>query len=193
MEQQLFDFLDEQPGFSRLHELEVRHIKALFFSTQQLFAVSSYETVSEMEQQWERAAHQLAHKIQNHLPLELNDLRWDMYLIVYINQDRISNELRRLIENNRFYFRKIILTRSDMKRLTEKLPVRFELPSSGMNSENKLFFTDQQFLQELKGILSEKALHQLGGTFFSDGAKSVDELIPLFSSGNKTEDVGHEN
>ncbi|MBW7454874.1 ABC-three component system middle component 1 [Paenibacillus sepulcri] len=192
MEQQLFSFLEEHPGFTRLQELEVRHIKALFFSSLQLMAVASYPNEVEMEQHWERAAHQLAHNIQNRLPLELDDLRWDMYLIIFVNQDKISSELKRLIENNRFYFRKIVLTRSDMSKLSEKLPLRFDLPSGKDNTGNGLLFNDGQFLKELKDRLSEGARNQLGELFFTKGAKSVEDMLSLFSRG-QAEGMNHEN
>ncbi|WP_054024820.1 ABC-three component system middle component 1 [Bacillus sp. FJAT-28004] len=192
MKQQLFEFFDRQPDLEKLTGITIRHIDALYFSAQQIFAVASYAAQSLLENHWERAAYQFAYRVQNQIPGELDDLRWDMYLVLFVDTQEVSNALKKRIESNRFFFRKIIITRSDLDRLSEKLPLGFQtaLPEHQLE---RLWFHDRHFLQQWQSCVQETTNQRLNQALFQGGADSVDKLLSSLNIPVLAEVLDHED
>ncbi len=162
--------LFESP-FTRLDHLELEHLAAVYATPQQLFAIASYETEVEMETDWQRAAHEVAYKIQGRLQGDHDQLRWDMYLVLLVSA-AVRPEVRKRIENDQRYFRKMVLTADDYP-FAERMPFRFAVKEQ----ERVLLFEERQFLQELESCLSEAAVARLGDLFFVGDGLTDAELL----------------
>ncbi|PWK13839.1 ABC-three component system middle component 1 [Tumebacillus permanentifrigoris] len=180
MVDRLCAFLEQQPELVPLSDLRLRHLQAVYASRQHLFAVAGYAGEVELLQNWNRAAHQLAFKVQRNMPLELDALRWDMYLLLFVDADEVSAEVQKQIENNRFYFRKIVLTRADLAEelLRDRLPLWFGDQQAGARP-TAVWFEEAQFLRKLEESVEEDAARQLGADFFANGVQDADELLQL--------------
>lgn len=192
MVQQIFDFFDQQSDLEKLTNVSIRHIDALYFSAKQIFAIVSYDSPSSLENNWERAAYQFAYRVQNQLPSELDDLRWDMYLVLFVDAQEISNALKKRIESNRFFFRKIIITSSDLNRLTEKLPLDFQtkLPEHQLE---RLWFHDRHFLEQWQSCVQQSTKDQLNKALFQADEQSVDKLLSSLNIPVLAEVLSHED
>ncbi|WP_152559250.1 ABC-three component system middle component 1 [Tumebacillus flagellatus] len=178
---ELHDFFQSRTNLVLLDRLIYRHIQAVYGSPQQLFAVSCYEKEAELWHNWQRAAHQLGYKVRNHLPVELDALRHDLYLLLVVDADRVSTELRKQIENNRVGFRIYVLTRADLQhpdRLLERLPFGNGLHRAGARSP-EAWFQEGHFLRRLQETVEERAAAKLTPDFFANGAADVQGLLRL--------------
>ncbi|OAS23686.1 ABC-three component system middle component 1 [Paenibacillus oryzisoli] len=191
MSEILIHYFDCQKGLQKLSDLRIRHIDELYFSAQQIYGISCYESESQMAKQWERAAYQFAYRVQNQMPRELDDLRWDMYLVLYVDEI-ISNELKKRIESNRFFFRKIVLTHADLERLSEKLPLGFSINVQDQWPE-RLWFDDRHFLMQWQACVKGSTRERLDQALFQRGNNSAESLIQALCLPNLAEVLGDEN
>lgn len=178
----LHDLLSRQPSLVLLPQIQLRHVEAIYASPQHLFAIASYRSEAELLQNWSRAAHMLAFKVQRNMPLALDALRWDMYLLLVVEAEQVSAEVQKLIENNRFYFRKIVLSRDELEEeavLCDRLPLLFQEDQLEVAEEraSTLWFEERHFLQKLAESVGEEQVEQLGADFFLKGARDRDELL----------------
>jgi hypothetical protein len=195
MVDRLCAFLEQQPELVPLHDLRLRHLHAVYASRQHLFAVAGYAGEAELLQNWNRAAHQLAFKVQRNMPLELDALRWDMYLLLFVDAEAVSAEVQKQIENNRFYFRKIVLTRADLADeafLRDRLPLWFGVELEAVRP-TAVWFEEAHFLRRLAECVDEDAAAQLGANFFADGVQDADDLLRLLgesvTAGGESDEV----
>ncbi|MFD6442536.1 ABC-three component system middle component 1 [Peribacillus sp. NPDC060186] len=158
---ELISLFTEEGKFLKFTEIDFAYINFVYASPEQLFGISTFETEDQLIDNWEHAADELAVKIQGRLSGELRSLKWDMYLILLVLKDEVQIENRKKIQNNRQYFKKIILTRGDYP-FTDKLPITIDI-----KQENEfILFNDLHFLQELKSHLSQKTVERIGEDFF---------------------------
>lgn len=150
-----------QAPFTRLGHLELNHLAAVYGTPQQLFAIAAFPSEQELEAGWQQVAHEVAYKIQGRLQGEFDELRWDLYLVLLVTDSSVRPEMRKKIENDQRYFRKLVLAAEDHP-FTDRLPFRFVVKEQ----EQMLLFEERQFLQELRGCLSERAVERLGADFF---------------------------
>ena len=191
MRERLFQFFDSQQGLQKLSGLKIRHIDGLYFSQQQIYGISCYGSESQMANQWERAAYQFAYRVQNQMPGELDDLRWDMYLILYADEP-VSYALKKRIEANRFFFRKIVLTQADLDRLAERLPLGFAITAQEQ-WRDRLWFDDRHFLRQWQSCVKEGTRERLLQALFQHGADSAESLVQALGLPDLAEVVGDEN
>jgi hypothetical protein len=158
--------------FARLQHLELDHVTAVYASPQQLFAIATYQNEEELQAEWQKAAHEVAYKIQGRLQGEHDQLRWDIYLLLLVTDNQVAPEVRKRIENDQRYFRKLVLTAADHP-FAERLPFRFAVKEQ----ERVLLFEEGQFLQELKGCLSEAAVERLGDALFAMDKPNDEEML----------------
>jgi hypothetical protein len=170
--------LEQQENLKRL-SLEIRYIDSVFISPTQIIAVAKeFENENELIQNWNRAARQLAFRIQNNIPSEFDELRWDMYLILCANQSNLNSQTIKQIENNRYYFRKIVLCENDIDILPERIPLT--LQNNFNSKEMTLLFENDAFFQKLKDVLNEEVEEEaIPDTIFKRGFSTAEELIKL--------------
>ena len=114
----------------------------------------------------------------------LHDLRWDMYLVLAVAEGAVSDLLRKTIENDRLYFRKLVLAPDDTPHF-DRLPfVRIE------PGQELVLFQESEFLEQLKARLSPAAVERLGEAFFANGTADAAGLFGLTRGGGGDEDSG---
>ncbi|MEK4512822.1 ABC-three component system middle component 1 [Paenibacillus sp. FSL K6-2524] len=166
----------EKNGFIKLNQLDFNYLNAVCVSTEQIYGFAQFETEAELRGNWEKAADELAVKLQSRLIKELHMLKWDVYLMVIITQNQIDTSYRKLIENDRHYFRKIVITKNDDPYIN-RIPFVLDLT----NNKELLIFNDNEFFEEFRECLQKSTLSKLPQDFFNPKL-TADQLIDFFSS-----------
>lgn len=166
----------EENEYIKLDQLKFNYLNEVRVSPEQIYGLVQYETEAELRGNWEKAADELAVKLQSRLSKELHMLKWDVYLIVIITQNQIDTSYRKLIENDRHYFRKIVITKSDAPYIN-RIPFVLDLTSD----KELLIFNDNEFFEEFRKCLKQSTLSKLPGDFFNPKL-TTDQLTDFFSS-----------
>ncbi|BBH24051.1 hypothetical protein Back11_53960 [Paenibacillus baekrokdamisoli] len=166
----------EENEYIKLNQLKFNYLNAVYVSTEQIYGFVHFETEAELRENWEKAADELAVKLQSRLNKELHMLKWDVYLIVMISQNQIDTSYRKLIENDRHYFRKIVITKNDAPYIN-RIPFVLDLTSD----KDLLIFNDNEFYEEFRECLKQATLSKLPQDFFNPKL-TADQLINYFSS-----------
>lgn len=164
MNHEIYTIFKDNKNFEELNYYDFEIIDKLFFSYDQLFAISVFETQEQLINEWKQAARELAFNVQSKLIDEWDGLRWDIYLILVTNES-VSLENKKKIENNRSYFKKVIISKGDSSKGEFR-----EFDSNFIVENNKGFqiFNEDDFLLELNGCLSEDAKNKLSKTNFDE-------------------------
>ncbi|RCW52062.1 ABC-three component system middle component 1 [Paenibacillus prosopidis] len=168
----LLAFFEKQTDLNLESKLEYGRRKAVYISDEQMYAVCIYKNLSELTSYWKEDANHIAIDVQGRLRGNLHDLRWDMYMILLLETDQIDAREKKKIENDRSYFRKIVITSRD-ERPEKKLPIYLEL-----GVQDTLLFEEKDFLMELKGILKNETVEILGSNFF-ESSKMQNSILLL--------------
>lgn len=166
----LCSIFEEQGKFIRLVEIKFFDLNSVYISPEQAYGIAVYDNEEQLINNWERSADELAVKVQSRLTGELSSLKWDMYLVLFVKQNGISTVTRKKIENDRHFFKKILLTEEDYP-FSFKLPLLLDIKPH----EEFVVFNDYHFLQELKGFLSTHTIESIGLDFFE--GKSEKEYL----------------
>jgi hypothetical protein len=145
----------------------------VYASTQGIYAFVEIDNEEELTNRWEDCSYELATRVQAKLPNSIDNLRWDIYLIFFVN-GTTTPLLRKLIENDRRFFKKIVFTNNELN--LNRLPFMFDFIKHIENKGN-IIFQDSMFLESLRGVLSENAINLLGESFFKNGEKLDSEGI----------------
>lgn len=181
MIKEIMGFVEEN-GFLKLDQLDFSYLNAVYISPEQVYGFIQFETEEELRRIWEKASDELAVKLQSRLVKELKMLKWDVYLIITVTQNQIDTSYRKLIENDRHYFRKVVITENDFP-YKDKVPFVLELT----NDNELLIFNDNEFFDQFRGCLQESTLNKLPIEFFKADL-NAEQLINYFSSITKEDD-----
>ncbi len=166
----------ETNEFIKLDQLHFNYLNAIYVSPEQIYGFIQFDNEDELRGGWEKAADELAVKLQSRLTQELKMLKWDIYLIIAVMQDQIDTSFRKLIENDRHYFRKIVITKNDAPYIN-RIPFVLDLTSN----KELLIFNDNEFFEEFRECLKQSTLSKLPQDFFNPKL-TADQLIDFFSS-----------
>lgn len=146
---------------------EWQFLDYIYISNKSIYALKEFNTVSCLEDEWESCQMEFATRVQAKLGDSYDGFRWDMYLIFFINEE-VSSTDRKYIENNRMYFRKIVISNNEI--IEERLP--FDLTYK--DSFGALIYGHSHFLLRLKEQLIDQTIERMGNDFFS-GEKNYSE------------------
>ncbi|MFE5365776.1 ABC-three component system middle component 1, partial [Bacillus cereus] len=104
--------------------VQLMYLDYLYVSHQGIYGLKTFKNVEELKKDWEYVQLEFATKIQRKLSGGVSDLRWDMYLVFYI-EDEISINTRKIIENDKTFFRKLIITPNEI--IENKLLLTLEI------------------------------------------------------------------
>lgn len=184
MVEELLDMFDRQAAFTWLEQFELQAVQAVYASPEQVFGIAVFPTEDHLRQGWKLATDELASQVQSRFSGALHDLRWDMYLVLAVAEGAVSDLLRKTIENDRLYFRKLVLAPDDTPHF-DRLPfVRIE------PGQELVLFQESEFLEQLKARLSPAAVERLGEAFFANGTADAAGLFGLTRGGGGDEDSG---
>lgn len=143
-----------------------------------IYGFKKFKNEEELKRDWINCSYELSTKVQANLSEELDNFRWDIYLIFYV-EDQISTINRKLIENDKKFFRKIVLNNFDKD--IERVPFIF----SGKKSENvqevEIYIENLIFLKTLKETLDYSTIQILGEDFFEAEDLNSDSLFLLLN------------
>ena len=183
----LYSLFENYGKLQKFTQLEFAYLDAVYASPEQIFGIALFETEDQLLERWEKSADELAVKIQGRLNGDLRDLKWDIYLILVVKQFDILTINRKVIENDRQYFKKIILTMKDHP-FSQKLPLTLDIQLE----DELIVFNDYHFLQELKNHLVTDVIEIVGNDFFEGNITEEDTLqmivSPYVDRGEKNED-----
>ncbi|PFX61617.1 hypothetical protein COL36_10435 [Bacillus wiedmannii] len=155
--------------------IQLMYLDHLYISHQGIYGLKTFNNAEELEKNWDHVQLEFATKIQRRLNGIVSDLRWDMYLVFYI-EDEISINTRKSIENDKTFFRKLIITPNEI--LENKLLLTLEI-----EEEKDFIFENSQFLLEFEKTLTPQAKEKLKQDFFSKGQDYSDQdIYKLFSN-----------
>jgi hypothetical protein len=149
------------------------NLDVVYASPQGIYGLVEIETEEELANQWEACSYELATRVQAKLPESLDNLRWDIYLI-FLVRGNTSPLLRKLIENDRRFFKKIVVTKDEVN--LNRLPFMFNFITHDA-AKGSFIHQEYMFLNSLKSVLSQKAIDLLGEIFFENGEKLNSEDI----------------
>ncbi|ARZ62375.1 MULTISPECIES: ABC-three component system middle component 1 [Bacillus cereus group] len=182
MVDEIIEYFRGKVTFIEFKNMEFNLLKAVFSSPQQIFGIAVFDDEENLRRDWEKASQEFAIKVQSQLVDSLYNLKWDMYLILVIDTDMIDVELCKHIENNRMYFKKIVIAKN-LAKFNRKLPVELDVE----NSEQLEVFSDKQFLDELKKVVSPEVANRLDFDIYTrqpiDKANNTTFLEPYKSKG----------
>ena len=184
MVEALLRIFDDQADFTRLEQFDLQSVQSVYASPEQVFGIAVYPTADHLRHGWEFATDELASQVQSRLNGALQDLRWDMYLVLAVADGAVPDLLRKTIENDRLYFRKLVLAPDDAP-LFDRLPFQRIEPG-----QEVALFQEAEFLEQLKRRLSPAAAARLGEAFFAHGTKDAAALFGLTRGGEPHEDSG---
>lgn len=168
MVDEVIEYFRERNNFTEFKKIELDLLELVFASPQQIFGIALFEDEDSLKRDWEKASQEFAVRIQSQLVDSLYNLKWDMYLILVMKTDIGNMELCKYIENDRMYFKKIIIAKN-LGEFQRKLPIEFELESS-----NQLeVFSDKQYLDELRKVISLETANRLNFDLYEN--ESIDE------------------
>jgi hypothetical protein len=173
--EELFIQFESNQHLTRLHHEGMGNIDLIYASTEQIFAISFFQDASILEAKWEDAAEELAVHVQSRLTGSYDAFRWDMYLILFVEASTVPVELKVSIENNRYFFRKMVIE-SNKPADQNKLPIAINRPS--INSDEKGFLFEQRdFLQQLKTTLPNDIIQHLDDSLFEQDDLNTEKLL----------------
>jgi hypothetical protein len=183
----LYSIFENYGKLRKFSQLEFVYLDRVYASPEQVFGIALFETEDQLLGNWEKSADELAVKIQGRLNGDLRDLKWDIYLILLVKQFDILTINRKIIENDRQYFKKIILTMKDHP-FSQKLPLTLDLQLE----DELIVFNDYHFLKELNNHLETSVIERIGSGFFEGNLTEEDILqkiiSPYVDRGEKSED-----
>ena len=156
MDDKVIEYFRNKDTFIEFKNIELDLLEVVFCSPQQIFGIARFKDEESLRRYWEKVSHEFAVRVQSQLVASLYNLKWDMYLILVIQNSIKDIELCKQIENDRMYFKKIVIS-SDLKEFQRKLPIELELK----NSDQLEVFSDNQFLEELRKIIPLELANRL--------------------------------
>lgn len=138
------------------------NLDKVYIFPQGIIGLAEFENYEYLERNWESCALELATKVQGKLPDSIDHLRWDIYLILFVNSDT-TTLLRKKIENDRRFFKKIVINNKEID--TNRLPFVFEFNSLTKDS-SKIIHQESMFFDSLKNTLSQSSKNLFGNDFF---------------------------
>ncbi len=155
------------------------HIEKIYATAEQMFIIATFSSAAELAATWENLNCLVAYELQSILEGDFDGLRWDIYLLLVIDNGEVSLELARAIEGDRKFFRKIVITNHDDSMLEDRLPVAFSIENDAI-IENSKMFGDEHFFLHLKQCLSPQAVSRLGSSFFESEKFSEKQIRHIF-------------
>ena len=153
-----------------LIEKEWQFLDNVYVSHKSIFGLKHFETIEQLMNEWERCQTEFASRVQGKLKHNYDGYRWDMYLVIYVDEE-LNLIDRKYLENDRLYFRKIVISKSEI--VEERLPFRLTYT----DSFNSFLFAHDHFLAKLKEQLSEDVIRRLDEDFFNVGNQLSEEQI----------------
>ena len=184
MWEDLLNMFDRQQAFMRLEQFEMQAVQAVYASPEQIYGIAVFPAEDHLRHGWKLATDELASQVQSRMSGALQDLRWDMYLVLAVTQGAVSDLLRKTIENDRLYFRKLVLAPDDSPHF-DRLPFVRIKPGKEL-----ALFQEGAFLEQLKARLSPAAAARLGESFFAKGTEDAAALFGLTGGVRRDEDSG---
>ena len=151
--------------FYEFENIDLNLLNYIFASPQQIFGISVLENEIDLITSWEKVSQEFAVRIQSQLKDTLYNLKWDMYLILVVETTIKEIEICKQIENDRMFFKKFVISK-DMKDFMKKLPIDLEID----NSEELHTFSDKEFLNELKKIISTEIVERIDLTIYENSS-----------------------
>jgi len=177
---QVIEYFENNDLFYKFDNIKLNFLTQVFGSPQQIFGIAIYDNESLLRENWKKAGDEFAVNIQSQLSGPLYSLKWDMYLILVVESKVENIELCKQIENDRMYFKKIVLA-ENLEEFNRKLPIELKLD----NSDQLDFFSDKQFLVELKKIVSSEVAERLDLNIYESNSidKANDKIfLELYKS-----------
>lgn len=156
MVDKVIEYFRERDSFIEFQKMELDSLENVFGSPQQIFGIAQFEDEDSLKRNWEGVSQEFAVRIQSQLTESLYNLKWDMYLLLVMKTNIGNLELCKYIENDRMYFKKIVIA-ENLGEFQRKLPIEFEVD----NSDQLEFFSDNQYLDELRKVISPETANRL--------------------------------
>ncbi|WP_371747643.1 ABC-three component system middle component 1 [Terribacillus sp. DMT04] len=137
----------------------------VYATPQGIYGLVEFANIEKMENEWENCAAELATRVQAQLQNGIDNLRWDIYLIMLVDNN-IPTLLRKVIENDRRYFKKIVINSRELD--LNRLPFIFDFNITSIGAE-LLIQQESMFLKSLRNTLSDKSKKVFGEEFFDNG------------------------
>ncbi|ANU26319.1 ABC-three component system middle component 1 [Planococcus versutus] len=141
------------------------NLDEVYILPQGIFGLVELRDTEELENKWESCALELATKVQGRLSDSFDYLRWDIYLILFVNSDT-PTLVRKIIENDRRFFKKIVINNRESD--TNRLPFVFDF-STPPNDSSLIIHQESMFLDSLKNILPHSVKKIFAEDFFENG------------------------
>lgn len=129
MVNEVIEYFRKKDTFIEFQNTELNLLKFVFGSPQQIFGIASIENENSLKSDWEKVSQEFAVRIQSQLVESLYNLKWDMYLILVVQTDIENIEFCKHIENDRMYFKKIVIAKN-LGKFERKLPIELDLENS---------------------------------------------------------------
>lgn len=168
MVHEVIEYFRNKNNFIEFKKIELDSLEIVFASPQQIFGIALFEDEDSLKRGWGKASEEFAVRIQSQLVESLYNLKWDMYLILVIETNIENVELCKRIENDRMFFKKIIIAKN-LGKFQRKLPIEFEVE----NSDQLEVFSDKQYLDELRKVITSELAERLDFGLYEN--ESIDE------------------
>ena len=129
MVNRVVEYFESNDMFYKFENMKLNFLTQIFGSPQQIFGIAIYENENLLKENWGKAGNEFAANIQSQLAGPLHNLKWDMYLILVVESNVENIELCKQIENDRMYFKKIVLA-ENLEEFYQKVPVELKLDNS---------------------------------------------------------------
>lgn len=168
MVDKVIEYLRERDDFIEFQNMELDLLDNVFGSPQYIFGIAQFEDEDSLKKNWKEVCQEFAVRIQSQLSGSLYNLKWDMYLLLVMKTNIGNLELCKHIENDRMYFKKIVIA-ENLGEFQRKLPIEFEVD----NSDQLELFSDNQYLEELKKVITLETANRVDFDLYK--SKSINE------------------
>lgn len=156
MVDKVVEYFNVREEYIEFQNFKLDKLNYVFASPEKIFAIAVFEDEEILKSEWENASQEFAIRIQSQLVGPLYNLKWDLYLVLIVENDICDVEMCKKIEVDRKYFRKIILTKN-LDDFQRKLPIELELGAS----DQLEVYSDKQYLEELRKVVSDNVIDRL--------------------------------
>lgn len=88
MNESVFNYFENNDYFKSLMNHEFDYLSRVYTSPEQIYGIAEYKSEDDMIMTWELAARELATDVQSQLTGILTLLKWDMYLILVVSDNK---------------------------------------------------------------------------------------------------------
>lgn len=146
---QLISQIKKLDDFYEFQNIHIEYIQYILASQDRLFGISYMQSEEVLKSNWLDVSQSFALNVQSLLNDTLYEFKWDMYLVFVLNAG-VSEDLQKKIENDRRFFKKIVISLENNETLMNTIALTIESNKDEVHSVGT-----SDFVKVLENVVEE--------------------------------------